>query len=312
MVFSLSSLWWRRIRGLWKLLDGIDWLRGILGLVLMGEAMICKSLTQFSVEEWSCVPSLLFTWGQTMVEVMKIMVTSLKWSMHVLLWSLTPTMQQVTINPRLHRRLPDTHRQISCGVTVPFSWVLVHKVLLCPPRVYLPVLSKFWQLCGGVNGDLLQEDLSHTHTQSNCPCGRLLSTCTSTGDAQTQFCLILCGVPGSWCTQGLFEPSELLWQEWGLILNVIWLLLPSCWGFSFAFECGVSPHSCSSAYRLTGVSLTLDVGYLHTASPAKHSSCSRPWTSAIYSRLLQWSTGTSPDLGRRVSPHGCCSWPWTW
>ena len=187
--------------------------------------------------------------------------------MHVLLWSLTPTMQQVTINPRLHRRLPDTHRQISCGVTVPFSWVLVHKVLLCPPRVYLPVLSKFWQLCGGVNGDLLQEDLSHTHTQSTCPCGRLLSTCTSTGDAQTQFCLILCGVPGSWCTQGLFEPSELLWQEWGLILNVIWLLLPSCWGFSIAFECGVSPHSCSSAYRLTGVSLTLDVGYLLSASP---------------------------------------------
>ena len=31
-------------------------------------------------------------------------------------------------------------------VTVPFSWVLVHKVLLCPPRVYFPVLCKFWQL----------------------------------------------------------------------------------------------------------------------------------------------------------------------
>ena len=142
------------------------------------------------------------------------------------------------------------------------------------PRVYLPVLSKFWQLCGGVNGDLLQEDLSHTHTQSTCPCGRLLSTCTSTGDAQTQFCLILCGVPGSWCTQGLFEPSELLWQEWGLILNVIWLLLPSCWGFSFAFGLGVSPHSLSSAYHLTGVSLTLDVMYLHMASPVKCSCCS--------------------------------------
>ena len=24
-----------------------------------------------------------------------------------------------------------------------------------PPRVYFPVLSKFWQLYGGVNGDLL-------------------------------------------------------------------------------------------------------------------------------------------------------------
>ena len=33
MVFILSALWWRRIRGLWKLPDGRDWLRGKLGLV---------------------------------------------------------------------------------------------------------------------------------------------------------------------------------------------------------------------------------------------------------------------------------------
>ena len=40
--------------------------------------MLIKSLTQFSVDGWSCVPSLLLTWGPTMVEVVKIMVTSLK------------------------------------------------------------------------------------------------------------------------------------------------------------------------------------------------------------------------------------------
>ena len=33
----------------------------------------------------------------------------------------------------------------------------------------------------------------------------------------------------------LFEPSERLWRVWGLILNMISSLLPSCWGFSFAF-----------------------------------------------------------------------------
>ena len=49
-----------------------------MGLVLMGGATLSKSLIQFSVEGCSCVPSLLFTWGKTMVEVMKIMVTSLK------------------------------------------------------------------------------------------------------------------------------------------------------------------------------------------------------------------------------------------
>ena len=31
----------------------------------MGGAMFCKSLIQFSVDGWGCVPSLLFTWGQT-------------------------------------------------------------------------------------------------------------------------------------------------------------------------------------------------------------------------------------------------------
>ena len=49
---SSSILWWRRIRCLWKLPDGRDWLRGKLGLVLMGEAMLSKSLIQFSVDGW--------------------------------------------------------------------------------------------------------------------------------------------------------------------------------------------------------------------------------------------------------------------
>ena len=56
----------------------------------------------------------------------------------------------------------------------------------------------------------------------------------------SQFCLKLCGVSGSWCAQGMFEPSECLWRVWGLILNMILLLLPSCLGFSFALGCGVS------------------------------------------------------------------------
>ena len=83
----------------------------------------------------------------------------------------------------------------------------------------VPAKSLFPQSCvsfgcsmGGL-GDLLQEDLCHTRTQSPCPCSRPPPTSTSTGDTQTQFCLSLCGVSGSWCTQGLFEPSEHLWQE---------------------------------------------------------------------------------------------------
>ena len=48
----------------------------------------------------------------------------------------------------------------------------------------------------------------------------------------------------------MFEPSEHLWQVWGLILNAI------------------SPPS----YRLAGASpLPLDVGYLLNVTPAPHS-----------------------------------------
>ena len=95
LVFSLSALWWRRIKGLWKLPDGRDCLRGKLDHVLLGKAVLSKSLIQFSFDGWSCVPSLLFTWGQTMlvkktlyhlshqgsqtmVEAMKILGTSFK------------------------------------------------------------------------------------------------------------------------------------------------------------------------------------------------------------------------------------------
>ena len=91
-------------------------------------------------------------------------------------------------------------RAVSCGVIAPFFWVLVHKVLLYPSRVYFPVLCKFLRLYGGVNGHLLQEGLCHTQdcrTQSLCPCGIPPPTCTFIGDAQTRFSLSLCGVPAS-------------------------------------------------------------------------------------------------------------------
>ena len=179
-----------------------------------------------------------------------------------------PNPQQAVADPHLHWRLPARPDQSLVGSLLlsPGSWCT--RFCLCPPRVYFPVLCKFWQLCGGVNGDLLQEGLCHTQvccTQSPCPCGRPLLTRTSAGGAQSQFCLSLCGVSGSWCTQGLFEPSEHLWWAWGLILNVILALLLSFWGFSFALGPGVSPQSHSSptsrhsrAYCLAKASLMID------------------------------------------------------
>ena len=139
---------------------------------------------------------------------------------------------------------------VSCGVIGLFSWVLVCKTFfLCPPIVCCPVLCRFWWLYGGVNGDLLQEGLHHTQvccTQSPCPCGSPLLTHNSMGDTQAQFCLSLSGVSGSWCAQGLFEPSEHFWWVWHVTLNAYSPLLPSCWGFS-ALGRGVSSHSHSHA-----------------------------------------------------------------
>ena len=105
-------------------------------------------------------------------------------------------------------------------------------------------LCKFWQLYGGINGDLLQEGLCHIKvcsTQIPCPCSRPLPTCSYTGDTQT-----LKGRSGSVSVESpgvhkvLFELSEHLRWIWGLILNEILPLLPCCWGFSFAFGRGVS------------------------------------------------------------------------
>ena len=204
--------------------------------------MLSKSLIQFSVDGWGCVPSLLFdlrpNYGGGNEDNGDLLQK-------------VPCRHCYTQCPQPCSRPPLTHAStgdswtltgksgsVSCGVTAPFSWVLVHtRFCLCPPRVYFPVLCKFWQLYGGVNGDLLQEGLCHTQvycTQSPCPHSSPLLTHTSTGDTQTQFCLSLCGVSGSWCTQGLFEPSEHLWWVWGLILNAILPLLASCRGFSFA------------------------------------------------------------------------------
>ena len=71
---------------------------------------------------------------------MKIMATSFKRS-HACTAALgVPTV--ATVNPCLHWRLLDTHGKsgsVSCGVTAPFSWVLVLiKFCLCPPRVCFP------------------------------------------------------------------------------------------------------------------------------------------------------------------------------
>ena len=175
--------------------------------------MLSKSLIQFSVDGWGCVPFLLFTWGQTMVEVMKIMATSFKSPRHVLPHLVPPNLQQATANPRLCWRLLDTHRQVWVSLLWGHCSFLLgpgaHKVLFVPSK------SLFPQSCVSSGGSMVglmatSSKRAYAIPRSAAPrappCGSPLLTHTSTGDAQTQFCVSLCVVSGCWCAQGLFEP----------------------------------------------------------------------------------------------------------
>ena len=141
--FHSSVLWWRRIRGLWKLPDGRCWLRRKLGLVLMGSTMLRKISIQFSVDGWDCVPSLLFylrpNYGGGNEDNGDLLQN-------------VPCCHYCTQCPQSCSRPLLTHasagdswtlmgkvESVSFMVTAPYTWVLVHKrFCLCLPRVCCP------------------------------------------------------------------------------------------------------------------------------------------------------------------------------
>ena len=142
--------------------------------------------------------------------------------------------------------LTGKYGSVSYGVT--FSWVLVHtRFCLCPLRVCFPGLCEFWWLYCGL---MVTSSMSaYAITKSAAPRALLLqqSMYLHRRLSNTVLSQSLWGL-WVWCAQGLFEPSEQLWWEWGLILNVISPLLPSCRGFS-ALGRGVPPHSRSSTVQ---------------------------------------------------------------
>ena len=135
-------------RGLWKLPDGRDWLGGKLGLVLMGGAILSKSLNQFSVDGQGCFPPCCLIWSQTMVEVMKIKATSFRRS-----HALVPQPAAATVDPCLCRRLLDTQRQVWVSLLGGHcSFLLgpgVHKILFVPSKNLFP------QSCVSSGGSML-------------------------------------------------------------------------------------------------------------------------------------------------------------
>ena len=147
----------------------------------------------------------------------------------------------------LFARLPDW--ETCCG---PYNFKAVWELLWykCSPVCGLSA----WWLYGGANGDLPQEDFCLTPCLQGLLQPEPLSSWQATADlglcrrhANTQRQIWLSLLWGSLlpslgpgAQKVLFTPSKCLWQVWGLILNVILSLLPSCWDFSFALGHGVS------------------------------------------------------------------------
>ena len=114
---------------LWKLPDGKDPLRRKLGLVLMGGDMLSKILIQFSVDSSDCIPSLLFDLRPNYDGGNEDIVDFFK---------KVPFTHCHTQCPQHCSRPPSTHASakdsrtlmgksgsVTCGVSAPFSWVLV-------------------------------------------------------------------------------------------------------------------------------------------------------------------------------------------
>ena len=152
--------------------------------------MLSKSLIQLSLEGQGCIPSLLFDLRPKYGNKDNVNLLQ-KVPPH------TATLRAPNPAAGHHQPTPPPktpgHSQATLGQSLVGSLLLSPgsqciRFSLCPPRVYFQVLCKFWQLYGGVNGDLLQVGLCHNQvycTQSPCPCGRPLLIHASTGGTQT-------------------------------------------------------------------------------------------------------------------------------
>ena len=114
--------------------------------------------------------------------------------------------------------LPETpgHSQASLDQSLmgslllsPGSWCAQGSICALQESVSL-VLCKFWWL----SGELMVTSSKRAYAIPRSTAPRAPAPQQSTADPyllrrhQTQFCVSLCGVSGSWCAQGLFEPSE--------------------------------------------------------------------------------------------------------
>ena len=152
MVFILSALWWRRIKALWKLPDGRDWLWGKLGFVLMVRALLSKPLIHFSVDGWGCVTSLLFglrpNYGRGNDHNGNLLHRDL--CTHCCIQCPWPHNRPLSTHASAGGSWTLTAKSVSvsCGDKAPFSWLLVHTRFVC--ALQESVSPFLWEFCNQI------------------------------------------------------------------------------------------------------------------------------------------------------------------
>ena len=144
------------VRGFLKLPDGNC---GENGLVLMGRALLSKSLIQLSnflLIDGAVFPPSCLIWDQTVVEIMKKMATSFKRSCACIATFSISDLAAGHCQSTPLLKLLDTHRQVWVSLLwghCPFLLGLGAQGSVFPSKSLFPVLCKVWQLCVYLRSD---------------------------------------------------------------------------------------------------------------------------------------------------------------
>ena len=175
-------------------------------------------------------PPCCLIWGQTMVEVMKIMPFFKRSHAHTALSAPNPAARLYRPTPR-HSRASLAQSLMGSLLLSPGSWCTQDFVCALQESVSQSCVNSGFSVVG-----LMATSSKRTYAIPRAPASAA-GHCWPVS-LQEILKLSLCGV--FWCTQGFVWASERHWWVWDLILNAISPVLPSCWGFSFALGHGVS------------------------------------------------------------------------
>ena len=173
---------------------------------------------------------------------------------------------------------------VSCGVTAPFSCVLMHtRFFLCFPRVCFPVLCKFWWLYGGLMATTSKELMPWPGLLHPEP----LPPQQSTADPH---------LPRRHPNTVL---PQSLWGLWVLVCTrFVWALWASLAGMEFDSKCDLTPPTILLGLLLCPWTWSISFKSLQPPTAAAQApwSCSSscraaPWTiqSVEFSRPEYWS-----------------------